>query len=168
MPNDVTRDLMLRRILAEAAGFGLEIAAVDAGRPWGAFVRFSEVSLAAFLDAYWEKVDLPSARGRRDPKILLVAPGKRLSLQYHHRRAEWWRALEGPVSVSLGDHPSRLSERVLLPGAVIYIPVSALHRVRSVGRSWGRIAEIWEHAGDDGTPSDEDDIVRLEDDYGRR
>lgn len=167
MPNNAIRDLMLRRMRAEAAGFGLEIAEVDADRPWGAFIRFSEPSLTAFLAAYWETVDLPTTRGRRDPKILLVAPGKRLSLQYHNRRAEWWRVLEGPVSVSLGEDPARLMEHVLPPGAVIHIPRTVLHRVRSVGRTWGRIAEIWEHAGD-GVPSDENDIVRLQDDYGRQ
>ncbi|MBP7866652.1 MAG: cupin domain-containing protein [Acidobacteria bacterium] len=158
---------MLRRILAEASGFGLETVEVDAGRPWGAFVRFSETSLAAFLSAYWETVDLPPTRGRRDPKILLMAPGEKLSLQYHNRRDEWWRVLEGPVAVSLGEDPTRLSEHVLPPGAVIHLPRAALHRAGSVGQSWGRIAEIWEHVVT-GAPSDEDDIVRVQDDYGRR
>ena len=90
-------------------------------------------------------------------KIITVEPGRALSLQYHRRRAEFWVILDPGLEVTIG-------EKVLHPeaGAELYIPREALHRLRSVGGLPARVMEIWI-----GAP-DEDDIVRVEDEYQRK
>lgn len=159
-------DIMFKRILAEAKGFGLEIVDKDFDRPWGGFLRFSEESLEPFFEAYWQGVDTGSRTGRRDPKVLLVAPGQRLSLQLHNRRSELWRVLDGPVLVIHGPDQEHLAYDVLYAGETIHIECGEMHRLAGALDSWGRVAEIWEHV-DPGNPSDEDDILRIQDDYAR-
>jgi len=166
LENDAQSALVFKRILAEAKGFGLEILDQDFARPWGGFLRFTEESLDAFFRAYYDGVDTGKASGKRDPKVLLVAPAQRLSLQLHHRRAELWRALDGPILVIHGPDRDNLVSEVMLPGEVIHIPCGHLHRLGGSLTSWGRVAEIWEHT-DPNHPSDEDDIVRVQDDYAR-
>jgi mannose-6-phosphate isomerase len=163
---DAQRGLVFDRIVAEANGFGLKIVDQDFKRPWGGFLRFSEDSLDDFFNAYWKGVDTGPAAGRRDPKVLLSAPAQRLSLQLHHRRSELWRVLDGPVLVMHGPDRDSLVSDVLMPGDVISIPCGHMHRLASSLTSWGRVAEIWQHV-DPNNPSDESDIVRLQDDYGR-
>jgi len=159
-------DIVFNRILAEAKGFRLRVRETDFTRPWGGFVRFTEKSLGRFLEAYWQGVDTGEHRGRRDPKVLLVAPGQRLSLQLHHRRSELWRVLEGPVLVIVGPDFEHLEYHVLFSGETIHIPCGHMHRLAGPLTCWGRVAEIWEHV-DPKKPSNEKDIVRIQDDYAR-
>jgi len=159
-------DLVFNRALAEAKGFGLEIVETDFSRPWGGFLRFSENSLPAFIGAYWQGVDTGKSQGRRDPKVLLVAPAQRLSLQLHHRRSELWRVLDGPVLVVHGKDREHLTQEVLYTGDVVRLACGELHRLVGALDSWGRVAEIWEHI-DASRLSDESDIERIEDDYAR-
>jgi mannose-6-phosphate isomerase-like protein (cupin superfamily) len=163
------KSFLYNRLLAEATGFGLQIlkdlSAPD--KPWGAYLRLSEDSLPAFFQAYWPdvKINFDFHGHKLDPKILLVAPGARLSLQYHHRRQEHWRVLAGPVKIVLGPDGTSLQEKIYNTGELIEIPQGYWHRVAG-GNGWGIIAEIWEHT-DAGNPSDEDDIIRVDDDYSR-
>jgi len=163
------REFLFKRMTAEARGFGLEIeeALSARKRPWGAYLRFSEASLPAFFSAYWADVQLNRDLGahRLDPKILMVAPGARLSLQYHHRRQEYWRVLVGPVKIVLGPDGTSLQERTYYSGDLVTIPQGYWHRI-AASNGWAVIAEIWEHTVE-GQPSNEDDIVRVEDDYSR-
>ena len=169
-------DLVFKRCKAEAEGFGLEVVDQDFERPWGGFLRFSEDCLPDFFDAYWQGVDTGKANGlpaeasakagRRDPKVLLVAPAQRLSLQLHHRRSELWRVLDGPVLVIHGPDQKHLQEDVLFTGDVIHLDCGEMHRLAGDITSWGRVAEIWEHV-DPNNPSDESDIIRVQDDYIR-
>lgn len=169
MGNDEVKTLLYRRAMAEARGFGLEIdeSQSSADKPWGAYLRIAEKSLPQFYQAYWEGIDVPkpSAGLRLDPKILMVAPGARLSLQYHHRRGEHWRVLDGPVKIVMGEDEESLQDIIAVPGEVVRIPQGKWHRLVGL-ETWGRIAEIWQHT-DAGNPSGEDDIVRVQDDYGR-
>lgn len=158
--------LVFDRILAEAKGFGLDIFDQDFKRPWGGFLRFAEDSLQAFFDAYWKGIDTGKKEGRRDPKVLIVAPAQRLSLQLHHRRSELWRVLDGPVMVVHGPNERNLTSDIMYPGEVIHIPCGHIHRLVGSLDSWGRVAEIWEHVDPDNL-SDESDIIRLQDDYAR-
>jgi len=157
------------RTQAEARGFGLEIVQEhsSADKPWGGYLRIAESSLPRFYAAYWQGVDVPQPAGGQhlDPKILIVAPGARLSLQYHHRRSEHWRVLDGPVKIVKGDDGATLQEIVSQPGDVVRIPQGQWHRLVGLD-TWGRVAEIWEHT-DATQPTDENDIVRVQDDYGR-
>lgn len=161
---------LLDRARAEARGYGMEVdeAHSDSTRPWGGFLRLQEKSYRQFLQAYWAGIpDVPSpeAGTRLDPKILVVAPGARLSLQYHHYRSEHWRCLEGPVAVVHGTGANDLTEERLMPGDIIRLPKGRWHRLVGL-ECFGRIAEIWENI-DPAHPSSEDDIVRVEDDFGR-
>jgi mannose-6-phosphate isomerase-like protein (cupin superfamily) len=166
---DSLKQWIFKRLKAEAQGFGLRILEdlSSAERPWGGFLRFSEESFQLFYDAYWQGIEVPQAISgvRLDPKILFVEPGKRLSLQYHLRRSEHWRILDGPVKIALGQSKSSLSEHIFTTGEVVRIPCGTWHRLEGLS-TWGRVAEIWQSEDPD-NPSDEDDIVRVEDDFGR-
>jgi mannose-6-phosphate isomerase len=160
---------LYNRLMAEARGFGLEIDAELSApdKPWGAYIRLSDSCLQQFFAAYWHDVDLDIGieDHQLDPKMLLVAPGARLSLQYHHRRQEHWRVLSGPIKVVLGPDGTSLQESVLNTGEIIQIPCGYWHRIVGLN-AWGVIAEIWDHT-DSCAPSNEDDIVRVDDDYSR-
>ena len=80
---------------------GLRIDRYDLTRPWGGFFVLDENQAQAFADIYFEGLDVAPLRiaGKLSPKILLVKPEARLSWQYHHRRAETWRVVEGPVGI---------------------------------------------------------------------
>ena len=165
--------LQMDRLVAEARGFGLTLAEVNGAKPWGGYLRFTQDSLAAFRSAYWGDVEvkLPDDETSVDPKVLLVAPQQMLSLQWHRRRAELWRVIDGPVRIIVGsswnDLKKNLKDRkqVFDTGEAIYIPQRQWHRLIGLG-GWGRVAEIWQHT-DPHHPSDEDDIVRQHDIYGR-
>jgi len=168
MGEDLARDKELRfaRLMAESRGFGLEAREVDSTRPWGGYIRFSRASLGSFLSAYWQGVHVRHADLDLDAKVLLVAPGQRLSLQCHAKRAELWRVLEGPVLVSTGKSESTLSEVLVRPIEILTIPCHRLHRLAAPTTSWGIVAELWQHENPE-APSTERDIVRYADDYGR-
>ena len=89
-------------------------------------------------------------------KRLIVKPGQRLSLQYHHHRSEHWVVVQGTATVIRDDE--RL---VLQPDDSTYIPCRGRHRIMNEGPEPLVIIEVQV-----GT-CDENDIVRLEDDYGR-
>ena len=160
------KEFRFARALAEARGFGLEVREVDSSRPWGGFIRFERASLEAFLKAYWRDTPVRHTHLDLDAKLLLVAPGRRLSLQSHARRAEMWRVLEGPVLLTLGDDPEHVADSWRKPTEVIEIPCGQVHRLAAPPESWGLVAEFWQHTDPDNA-SDEDDVVRYHDDYGR-
>ena len=103
--------------------------------------------------------------GKLSPKILLVAPQKRLSWQYHYRRAEIWKLIEGEAGVVTSDNDNEKDTRFLNIGDIVELKQGERHRLIGLN-NWGVIAEIWRHT-DKENPSDEDDIVRLQDDFGR-
>jgi mannose-6-phosphate isomerase len=88
-------------------------------------------------------------------KLLYVKASSRLSLQYHNRRKEFWKVIRGPVDVQIGDDVITGNE-----GDEFEIPVGVKHRLQGLS-SHGIILEI--SFGD----FDEQDIVRLDDDFGR-
>jgi mannose-6-phosphate isomerase len=146
---------------------GFRIIDEDLTRPWGGFFVIDEAQADAFAQRFFVDVTADTLRiaGKLSPKILLVKPGQRLSWQYHHRRAEIWRVVEGQVAVmrSATDAPGETV--VLNPGDQITLACGERHRL--IGLSdWAVVAEIWQHT-DPAHPSNEDDIIRLDDDYGR-
>ncbi len=92
----------------------------------------------------------------RNIKIITLNPGGVLSLQFHEHRSEFWVVLDEGLEVTLADRVWKPKE-----GEEIFIPSKAPHRLRCLGQKRGRVMELW--LGD----SDESDIVRLEDKYGR-
>jgi mannose-6-phosphate isomerase-like protein (cupin superfamily) len=139
----------------------------DLSRPWGGFFVIDPMSKEAFIDAFYPdmKNELMSSPLPLSPKILCVAPGKRLSWQYHHRRAELWRLIDGQAAYSKSDNDEQGLVRNMTKGVLLTLACGKRHRL--IGRDrWGIVAEIWKHT-DAAHPSDEDDIVRLQDDFGR-
>lgn len=149
------------------AGLNLRVVSNDFARPWGGFFVIDESQARQFAELFFPGVDLSSLRisGKLSPKILVVEPKKRLSWQYHHRRAEIWRAVSGVVGVvtSLTDEEKDTTH--LNPGDEIRLTQGQRHRLMGLNE-WGVVAEIWQHT-DAQNPSDESDIVRLQDDFGR-
>lgn len=148
-------------------GLNLKIVSSDFQRPWGGFFVIDESQAKQFAELFFPGVDLSSLRisGKLSPKILVVEPNKRLSWQYHHRRAEIWRAVSGKVGVVTSMTDEEAETVNLNPGQEIRLAQGQRHRL--VGLSdWGVLAEIWQHT-DAQNPSDENDIVRVQDDFGR-
>jgi mannose-6-phosphate isomerase-like protein (cupin superfamily) len=147
---------------------GLRIDRYDLNRPWGGFFVLDENQAQSFADIYFEGLDVAPLRiaGKLSPKILLVKPEARLSWQYHHRRAETWRVVEGPVGIvrSATDEEGELV--CFEAGETIVLEQGERHRLIGL-EGWGVVAEFWQHTDPD-YPSDEDDIVRVQDDYSRK
>jgi mannose-6-phosphate isomerase-like protein (cupin superfamily) len=114
------------------------VGAGESERPWGSYTVLD--------DAEGHKV-----------KRMLVRPGKRLSYQRHARRSEHWFVVQGRGRVVVEGSSSALTE-----GMAIDIPVSAAHRIENDGTDDLVFIEV-QH----GEYFGEDDIVRLEDDFGR-
>jgi mannose-6-phosphate isomerase len=167
VPCDATKQSHMEAVLRESRLFNLGLCEVNATKPWGGYLRFTKDSLVAFLAAYWLDVifDPPLRENNVDPKILLVGPDEMLSLQWHRRRGEIWRVIDGPVEVTTGDGWETLTHNVYESGNLIEIPPGTWHRLIGL-KSWGRVAEIWDHT-DTIHPSDESDIIREHDIYGR-
>ena len=90
-------------------------------------------------------------------KRISVAPGQRLSLQYHHQRAEHWVVTQGQALVQIGDEEFETGR-----GQYHYIPLGEKHRLTNIGSNELVLIEV--QVGD---YLGEDDIVRIEDIYGR-
>lgn len=146
-------------------GYGM--VSQDMDRPWGGFFVIDETQAEAFANRFFKDVSANDLRigGKLSPKILFVKPGQRLSWQYHHRRAEIWRVIEGEVAIQRSFTNEPGPEEFLKNGTQLTLKKGERHRL--IGLSdWAVIAEIWQHTDPD-HPSDENDIVRLQDDYGR-
>lgn len=144
-----------------------EVADTDLTKPWGAFFRLKDDNAEAFIDKYFGDIkDQFEAFEGLSPKYLIVQPAERLSWQYHYRRAEHWRVLEGTVGVKLSNDDTEPERDVKLnSGELVQFP--ALKRHRLIGLDdWGVVVEIWQHTSVK-NPSDEADIVRVSDDYKR-
>ena len=107
-------------------------------RPWGSFEHL--------LDEEYCKV-----------KRIIVKPEQRLSYQYHHKRTEHWVIVQGKATATLDHQVGVFGE-----GEVVIIPVGMKHRVENKGKEDLIFIET-----QTGTYFGEDDIVRIEDDYGR-
>jgi mannose-6-phosphate isomerase len=146
---------------------GFKIAAKDFNRPWGGFFVLDESQAQKFGQLFFPNVDLSTLRisGKLSPKILIVQANKRLSWQYHFRRAEIWKLVAGTAGVVTSDTDQEGPVQTLTIGEIIRLKQGQRHRLVGLD-SWGMIAEIWQHT-DASQPSDEDDIVRVQDDFGR-
>ncbi len=107
-------------------------------RPWGGY--------SSILDG-----------DRFQVKRLFVKPGKRLSLQKHHHRAEHWVVVRGVAEVTRDGEVIMLSEN-----ESIYLPLGCTHRLANPGRILLELIEV-----QTGSYLGEDDIIRIEDEFGR-
>jgi mannose-6-phosphate isomerase-like protein (cupin superfamily) len=143
------------------------IIASDLTRPWGGFYVIDETQAQLFADTFFDGLDVQTLTigGKLSPKILLVAPEKRLSWQYHNRRAEIWKVVSGQVGVVRSQTDEEGELRVYQEGETITLAQGERHRLVGLATQ-AVIAEIWQHT-DANHPSNEDDIVRVQDDFGR-
>lgn len=110
---------------------------LEVEKPWGRFEQYTH--------------NLPST-----VKVITVDPGGKLSSQYHHKRDELWVVLDEGIAVELDGEVLRPES-----GEKLYIPRGTVHRLAGEGAGPARILEIsFGHF-------DEEDIVRLDDVYGR-
>lgn len=158
---------IFKRIEKSLIQQGYTFERTDFNRPWGGFFVLNECHKQQFIDQFLRgklnaKVNVEM---KLSPKVLVVAPNQRLSWQYHHRRSELWQIIEGAVGVikSLTDHENKMV--TYTSGDRIEISMGERHRLIGLD-DYGIVAEIWIHE-DPNNPSDEDDIVRLQDDFGR-
>jgi mannose-6-phosphate isomerase-like protein (cupin superfamily) len=143
------------------------IISFDKNRPWGGFFVIAEQQAQDFANKYFNGIDVSLLKrgGALSPKLLVVAPEKRLSWQYHHRRAEIWRVIQGQVGVKRSMDDTEGNLEILNVGDTITLQQGERHRLIGL-KDYAIIAEIWQHT-DSNHLSNEEDIVRLQDDFGR-
>ena len=163
----ITKEQAFEKSAALLKELKLDIVKEDRTRPWGGFYVIEEAQAAQFAKHFFPEEDFESLKisEKLSPKILMVAPGKRLSWQYHFRRAEIWRCIDGEVAVATSHTDEETDKTILKAGDKIKLKQGQRHRLIGID-GWGVVAEIWQHT-DATNPSDEDDIVRLQDDFGR-
>ncbi len=139
----------------------------DFQRPWGGFFVLDEGQAKKFISYFFPELEAKQINyeNKLSPKILVVAPGKRLSWQYHHRRSEIWKLIGGTGAVGLSDTDEEKEIQTLEKNKIISLDKGQRHRLIGTD-TWGIVAEIWNHT-DPLNPSNEDDIVRVQDDFGR-
>ncbi len=106
----------------------------------------------------WGRYTVMSAGVGYQVKQIEVDPGKRLSLQLHHHRAEHWVVVNGTALVTLGRE-----QRLVASNESIFVPLETAHRLENPGTEPLRIIEV-----QTGSYLGEDDIVRLDDDFWRK
>ncbi|WP_394200827.1 mannose-1-phosphate guanylyltransferase/mannose-6-phosphate isomerase [Shewanella waksmanii] len=106
----------------------------------------------------WGKYDSIDAGHRYQVKRITVKPGAKLSVQMHHHRAEHWVVVSGTAKVTNGD-----TEILLTENQSTFIPVGVVHALENPGKVDLELIEV-----QSGSYLGEDDIVRLDDRYGRK
>ena len=147
--------------------FGFTINSYDFQRPWGGFLVIDESQAQEFSNKFFKGLDVNTLKigGKLSPKILIVKPGARLSWQYHNRRAEIWQVYKGSAGIIRSDSDLENGMKVYNEGEQLILQQGERHRLIGLD-NYCVVAEIWQHTDAD-HPSDEDDIIRVQDDFGR-
>lgn len=163
-----SKEQIVKKVEQYLQSCNLKIVSHDFGRPWGSFFVIDETQALLFGTLFFPHLKISKLinQGRLSPKILVVEPHKRLSWQYHHRRSEHWRIIHGTIGVATSqtDAESKWIDRKI-PGDIVYLHEGERHRLIGL-EEWGVVAEIWQHSQPQHL-SNEDDIIRLQDDFGR-
>ena len=112
---------------------------------------------AAEVQRPWGSYQTMDRGDRFQTKRIIVKPGAKLSLQKHEHRSEHWIVVNGTAEVTVGDQTTVLREN-----ESTFIPAGTLHRLANPGKEPLHLIEV-----QCGSYLGEDDIVRVEDDYGR-
>ena len=120
-----------------------------------------------FSNKFFEGLDVNTLKigGKLSPKILIVKPNARLSWQYHNRRSEIWQIYKGTAGIVRSNSDVENEMEVYNEGDQIVLQQGERHRLIGLNEA-SVVAEIWQHT-DATYPSDEDDIIRVQDDFGR-
>ncbi len=167
IPSHTNKQSIFDLVRGYLVDLGFTIIKEDNTRPWGGFFVIDEGNAERFIQTYFpdfSKKDLLIG-DKLSPKILVVEPGKRLSWQYHNRRAEIWKLIGGAAKVVTSDTDIEDKAFDFELNGVMQLRQGQRHRLVGIS-GWGVIAEIWQHT-DPAQPSDEDDIIRVQDDFGR-
>ena len=151
-------------IKSEVKNLGFSIILEDFNRPWGGFFQIDHRQSQKFVHTLISKeINVNSLK--ISPKILIVEPNQRLSWQFHNRRKEIWKVYRNEIGVirSLTNFENDLI--IKKEGEVIHFDNQERHRLVGLDKI-GVVAEIWIHT-DLNNLSDENDIVRISDDYKR-
>lgn len=167
MDTAIEKEVLFNRISDDLSKNGFEILSTDKDRPWGGFLVIKEDQAQDFSNIYFDGIQIDQLKiaGKLSPKVLLVSPKARLSWQYHNRRAEIWQVISGIVGVITSPTNQEGEMKVLRAGERILLKQGERHRLIGL-EDWGVVAEIWQHT-DESNPSDESDIIRVQDDFGR-
>lgn len=160
---------LIDSIVERTKAAGYDIVEIDTSRPWGGFIKIDNSQADKFVAEFFSGLSPEEARlgvegAELSPKFLIFAPHQRLSWQYHHNRAERWKFLTtGYYSRSLDDIETEpwLAE----PGREVQFEKGERHRGGAFD-NYTLVAEIWQHINPQQL-SDENDIVRVSDDYSR-
>ena len=105
----------------------------------------------------WGRYEILQESNAHKVKTIWVNPGKRLSYQRHQKRAEHWFIVQGEAKITLNGDSFEMSV-----GDSIDIEIGDLHRIENIGSNDVIFVEV-----QTGTYFGEDDIERIEDDFGR-
>ena len=157
----------LREIKNKLESFGFIIVSEDLNRPWGGFLVIDEAQSQKFSNRFFKGLDVNTLKigGKLSPKILIVKPKARLSWQYHNRRSEIWQIYKGSAGIIRSDTDIENEMEVYNEGDQIILQQGKRHRLIGL-KDYCEVAEIWQHTNSN-YPSDEEDIIRLQDDFGR-
>ena len=146
---------------------GFNIVSKDFERPWGGFLVIEESQAQDFSNQFFKGLDVQTLKigGKLSPKILIVKPKARLSWQYHYRRAEIWRVFKGECGIIRSETDMENEMKIYVEGDQIKLKQGERHRLIGLDE-YCLVAEIWQHT-DKNNPSNEEDIVRVQDDFGR-
>lgn len=146
---------------------GFSVVGRDFEKKWGGYFVIADEEIGHFVQEFFPErgEELAASTEKLSPKILVVAPHLRLSWQYHDRRAELHKVVEGPVAYPLSETDEQPEAKEYQVGDLIVIPQGIRHRLVGL-EGWGVVAEIWKHT-DPNNPSNEEDNHRVQDDFGR-
>ena len=109
------KDEVFKKVASILEKADLKIVDKDESRPWGGFYVIEEAQAPQFAKHFFpeENLDEIKITDKLSPKILIVAPHKRLSWQYHHRRAEIWKCISDKVCVATSDTDEQQHQHIL-------------------------------------------------------
>ena len=156
-----------KEIEAKIKSLGFNIISKDFERPWGGFLVIDEGKAQEFSNQFFKGINIEELKisGKLSPKILIINPESRLSWQYHNRRTEIWRVYKGKVGVITSEDDIQKEIEIYSEGDQIILKQGERHRLIGLD-DFGVVAEIWQHT-EKKYPSDEEDIIRVQDDFGR-
>ena len=156
-----------KNIENELNNLGFQIKDSNFEKPWGAYFCIDEQQAQHFSDKFFDGIDIDSLKieNKLSPKILIVKPNSRLSWQYHNRRAEIWQVYKGSAGIIRSNSDDENEMKTYTEGDQIILQQGERHRLIGLD-DYCVVAEIWQHT-DVNHPSDEDDIIRVQDDFGR-
>ena len=159
--------LKCQALKKEIESLGFLVIAQDFERPWGGFLVIEEAQAQAFSNYFFKGLDVNTLKigGKLSPKILMVQPKARLSWQYHNRRAEIWQVYQGSAGIIRSNTDQENPMKIYNEGTQIVLAQGERHRLIGLD-DFCVVAEIWQHT-DQNHPSDEADIIRVQDDFGR-